>query len=403
MNNDDHIPHLNKSSSYNPIYIQNTLYLSISALKNKQDSNLLNRLNKNRRKSIIPLSHLPTKSYKIFEMDNESDNSLNKNYSLEETEKQFQSNTNTTSTSQTNNNYDNNDLLPIEKNKSLINKEVINNENSFDVFILQNFTPFSGEQDVNLWLHDTQKRFDRFLIPRNLRFTAIPLLVEGPADKVYILNRQNIQSFDDFYEILLLHFDKNDVQSTHNNQQENIISQSDFISQTKSSDDKNLQTMLTFDDSHLSERPPKHQSTALIDNGAAFLTGEIPALQSTVANNNTTANNISNIDEPTNILCKVLPQTLTKNPKTLKDNKNDIQKSVSGIEYHSDTTYVPHFNRLDFSIYLLRLDIVQWYKHNKILSTSWDVFVYKKRKKTKRLSTNVYGKNSYAEWLGGHR
>ncbi|CAF3467149.1 unnamed protein product [Rotaria sp. Silwood2] len=402
MNNDDHISHLN-NSSYKPINTQNTSYQLTSTLKNKQDSNLLNPLNKNRRKSIIPLSHLPTKSYNIFEMDNESDNSLSKNYSLEETEKQSQLSTNTTSINQTNNNYDNNDVLPIEKNENLINKEVIDDENSFDSFILQNFTPFSGEQDVNLWLHDTQKRFDRLLIPRNLRFTAIPLLVRGLPQKIYIKNRRDIQSFDDFYEILLSHFDKNDVQPTYNNQQQNIISQSDFISQTKSSDDKNLQTMLTFDECHLSERPPKHQPTALIDNGAAFLTGEIPALQSTVANNNTTANNISNIDEPTNILCKVLPQTLTKNPKTLKDNKNDIQKSVSGIEYHSDTTYVPHFNRLDFSIYLLRLDIVQWYKHNKILSTSWDVFVYKKRKKTKRLSTNVYGKNSYAEWLGGHR
>ncbi|CAF4808964.1 unnamed protein product, partial [Rotaria sp. Silwood2] len=154
------------------------------------------------------------------------DNSLNKNYSLRETEKQFQSNTNTTSTSQTNNNYDNKDLLPIEKNKNLINKEVINNGNSFDSFIIQNFTPFSGEQDVNLWLHDTEKKFNRLVIPRKLRFMAIPLLIEGDAKIIYILNRRNIQSFEDFHELLLVHFDKNVVQSTLTDQQESVFSQS---------------------------------------------------------------------------------------------------------------------------------------------------------------------------------
>ncbi|CAF4754958.1 unnamed protein product [Rotaria sp. Silwood2] len=97
MNNDDHISHLNISSSYKPINKQNTSYLSTSTLKNTQDSNLPNRLNKNRRKSIIPLSHLPTKSYKIFEMYNETDNSFNKNYSLEETEQQSQPSTNNSS------------------------------------------------------------------------------------------------------------------------------------------------------------------------------------------------------------------------------------------------------------------------------------------------------------------
>ncbi|CAF4747816.1 unnamed protein product, partial [Rotaria sp. Silwood2] len=155
MNNDDHISHSN-NSSYKPISTQNTPYQSTSTLKNKQDSNLLNPLNKNRRKSIIPLSHLPTKSYKIFKMDNESDNSLSKNYSLEETDKQLQLNTNSTTTSQTKNNYNNNDLLQIEKNENIINKEETDDENSFDSFIIQNFTPFSGEQDVKQWLHETE-------------------------------------------------------------------------------------------------------------------------------------------------------------------------------------------------------------------------------------------------------
>ncbi|CAF4054918.1 unnamed protein product [Rotaria sp. Silwood1] len=361
MDNDDRISYLNNSLSYKPMNIQTTSYQPISTLKNKQDSNLLNLLNKNPRKSIIPLSHLPTKSYKIFGTDNDSDNSLNKNYSLVETV----------------------------------------DENSFDIFILQNFTPFSGEQDVNQWLTETKRKFNRLLIPRNLRFTAIPLLVEGPAKKVYILNRRNIQSYEDFYEILLLHFDKNVIQSTLINQQESVFSESNLFHHVKSSEDKTLQTMTTLDNSHFSEKPPQHHSIALIDEGAATSSGEIPVSQSTVTNDN--INNNLNLDETTNIFPTVLLQTLAKDPNTLKDNNNDIQKLVPGTAYHSDMTYVPHFNRLDSIPYLLRLDMAQWYKHNKIMPTSWDVFVYKKRKKARRLSTNVYGKNSYAEWFSIRR
>jgi len=291
-------------------------------------------------------------------MDNESDNSLNKNYSLVETIDQ----------------------------------------NSFEIFILQNFTRFSGEQDVKQWLNETEEKFNRFLIPRKLRYTAISLLVKGHALKIYLKNRRNIQSFDDFYEILLLHFNKNDIQPIHNNQPKNTILQSDLTSQTKLAENKNLQAMMTSENTHVSEKSPIHHSTVLVDSSAATLSGEIPVPQSTVTNDRIN-NNTSNLDETTNIFSKVLLPTLTKNPKTLKDNKNDIQKSISGTEYHSDTTYVPHFNQLYFISYVLRLDIAQWHKHNNILSTSWNIFVYRKRKKVKRLSTNVYGKNSYAEWL----
>ncbi|CAF1451540.1 unnamed protein product [Rotaria sp. Silwood1] len=361
MDNDDRISHLNNSLLYKPMNVQNTSYQPISTLKNKQDSNLLNLLNKNPRKSIIPLSHLPTKSYKIFGIDNESDNSLNKNYSLVETV----------------------------------------DENSFDIFILQNFTRFSGEQDVNIWLDETVDKFDRSLITTNLRFAAIPLLVRGLAQKVYLKNRRNIQSFDDFYEILLSHFDKNEVQPIHNHQQENTILQSDLNSQTKLLEDKNLQTMMTSENTHVSEKSPTHHSTVIVDSGAATSSGEIPVSQSTETNDN--INNNSNLDETTNILPTVLLQTLAKDPNTLKDNNSDIQKLVPGTAYHSDMTYVPHFNRVDSIPYLLRLDIAQWYKHNKIMPTSWDVFVYKKRKKAKRLSTNIYGKNSYAEGLSIRR
>ncbi len=155
----------------------------------------MNLLNKNHRKSIIPSSHLPTNSNKLFKMDNEQDNSLI------ETEKQTRSNINSTSTTHRNENYDNNDILMSEKIENNINQEENEGENNFDSFNLENFTRFSGEQEVNVWLNETVKKFNRLLILRSLRFTAIALLVEGPAQKVYIRNRRHVRSFDNFYEI----------------------------------------------------------------------------------------------------------------------------------------------------------------------------------------------------------
>ncbi|CAF5001928.1 unnamed protein product, partial [Rotaria sp. Silwood1] len=160
---DDHIPHSNKPLTHNLIYKQNPAYLLITTSTIKEDSKLLNPLNKSLRKSIAPLSHLPTNSYKLFKMNNDLNHPLNKNYLSEEARKQFRPNIKATSICQ-------------------INKET-EDENNFDLFILQNFTPFSGEQDVNQWLSETKMKFSRLLIPRNLRFTAIPLLVKGPAKK----------------------------------------------------------------------------------------------------------------------------------------------------------------------------------------------------------------------------
>ena len=223
MNDDDHISYLN-DSSFDLLNTNCPPRLFTTTLIIKQDSNLPNSLNKNRRKSIIPSSHLPTKPCNMFGIDNELDNSLNKNCSSEQAEKQSQSNTNTASKNQTNNNYNNTDVITIEKDENLTNKEDIEDEHSFDSFILENFSQFSGEQDVNLWSQETTKKFNRLLIPRNTRFLVIPLLVEGEAQKIYIMNRRNIKSFDDFYEILLSNFDKNNIQATQNHRQENITS-----------------------------------------------------------------------------------------------------------------------------------------------------------------------------------
>ncbi|CAF3108166.1 unnamed protein product, partial [Rotaria sp. Silwood2] len=80
-------------------------------------------------------------------------------------------------------------------------------EDEFDSFILNNFNPFSGSEDVIDWLDNIDKKFNLHKISRNLRYIAIPLLVEGDAKRKHIRNRNNIKSFDDFYEFLLINYD----------------------------------------------------------------------------------------------------------------------------------------------------------------------------------------------------
>ncbi|CAF4995609.1 unnamed protein product, partial [Rotaria sp. Silwood1] len=365
MNNDDHISYLWKSS------------LNISTnTQEKQLSNTLNLLNKNRRQSIIPSSHLPIKVPKSFQMDTEQDNLLNKDCSSIETDKQTQSNVHLMTTTTMNKNNDNNDILPNDMVENNTDRETNEGENNFEVFILKNFTRFSGEQDVNSWLDETVDKFDRSLITTNLRFAAIPLLVKGQALKVYLQNKLNIQSFDNFTELLLSYFDKNDIQLPVNNSQEPLSSHSNLAHQIKSSEEKTLQTINTFDNTHFSEEPPKHHSTALNEPSAAALRGESLVSQLTLNNNNTNSNtNTSNPDDTTSVLRKVLLQNLIKNPKTFQGGKDDVMKWLEDIEHLFDVAHISDTNKLDLISYSLRGEALRWYTNHKNTFISWEIFV----------------------------
>ncbi|KAF9754379.1 hypothetical protein NGRA_3337, partial [Nosema granulosis] len=80
-------------------------------------------------------------------------------------------------------------------------------DDNFDAFILDNFIPFSGKQNVIQWLNETEDNFNRLRIGRQLRFKTISLLVKDEAKRKYLTNRKEIQSFDDFYTFLLSQFD----------------------------------------------------------------------------------------------------------------------------------------------------------------------------------------------------
>ena len=90
------------------------------------------------------------------------------------------------------------------------------NAESFDEFILRNFIPFTGRQNLLQWLDGTETKFNRFRIVRNLRYTAISLPVEGEARYKYLRHRRQIRSFDDFCEFLLVFMNALDLNSMIN-------------------------------------------------------------------------------------------------------------------------------------------------------------------------------------------
>ncbi|CAF3571554.1 unnamed protein product, partial [Rotaria sp. Silwood2] len=140
-------------------------------------------------------------------------------------------------------------------------------------------------------------------------------------------------------------------------------SQSDFISQTKLSEDANLQTIKTFDDTHISEEPTKHRSTALINSGVATSTGETSAFQSTVANNNNTINhNTSNFDEATNLPRKFQFPNLIQFRKTDTRNKFDTKICPEDLKLLSEVATALTTNKFKLTSNSLPQEIAFWYK-----------------------------------------
>ena len=253
--------------------------------------------------------------------------------------------------------------------------EKVDDEPYFDSFILEHFVPFSGQQGVIQWLDETENNFNKLKISRNLRFEAISLLVEGVAKRWYLKNRKEIQSFDDFYELLLLHFDKHISSSSqikhhpivihHNTNQQTSVPQPSSTDIQGTSINIPNATVLT-------RQSPIFFSTVLTDIGATNDNGEIPANKSVQS---TIHSSYSILDQTTNDLRKAIVADLIKNPKTFKGGRDDVDKWIEEIEHLLEVAHIPDTCRLDIISYSLRGDALQWYKNNKTLFTSWTTFI----------------------------
>ncbi len=113
----------------------------------QQNPYFLNPSNKDRRKSIIPASHLPTNKDLPFDMDTEQESSSNEQPSLIDLGHSKQSNYKIISSISSNEHPDNN-IPPMDKPDINIDTDGNKEEFHFDSFILENFTRYSGDEDI---------------------------------------------------------------------------------------------------------------------------------------------------------------------------------------------------------------------------------------------------------------
>ncbi|CAF3374112.1 unnamed protein product [Rotaria sp. Silwood2] len=256
------------------------------------------------------------------------------------------------------------------------------NELNFDSFILTNFNPYSGSENVVDWLVNTDKKLNFHKISRDLRYLAIPLLIEGDAKIKYFRNRNNIRSFDDFFEFLLTTYDVPEHNTRHfqsnpssYSPNQNNFPHNSILHKTISFEDQQKTTANDFDlTDHLPPRPIL-RSTAIVDMGATRLTGDETENRSTVAPPSNISRHSSNLDQTTYVIHKAIIDNLIKNPKTFQGGKEDVKQWLEDIEQLFDTAQIPDSHKLDLIPYSLRGEARRWYKNTKATLTSWPIFV----------------------------
>ncbi|CAF5222675.1 unnamed protein product, partial [Rotaria magnacalcarata] len=187
-------------------------------------------------------------------------------------------------------------------------------DNSFDVFILSTFTPFSGKQRVDEWLDVTESLFNQYKISRSLRYEAIPLLLEGNAKRKYIHHRHSIQSFGDLYEFLLSEFDTSNT----------LEPKKTPVSVSQSAETSQLHSL--------------KMSNVIVEPNATSSSGDASVLNhSSVIPNASTMS----LDTITNDLRKAILQDLIKNPKLFRGGKDDVQKWIEDIDHLMEVAHVP--------------------------------------------------------------
>ena len=245
----------------------------------------------------------------------------------------------------------------------------------FDTFILHHFTTFSGKQNVIDWLAETESKFNKLKIPRQSRFDAISLLLEGEAKLRYIIHRKNIQNFDDFYEFLISRY-AIDLIQLNPSQSRHTMTNSFFTEQLPSNHKfVNKQNQTVQDDSD--NVPPRNKSPVItqntvVDFGTTDITDSVPDMKSTILMSNLST---KIIDQTANDLRKAIVGDLIKNPKIFRGAKDDVQKWLEDFEHLVEIADIPECTRLSLIAYSLRGDALQWYKNNKNLFISWKIFV----------------------------
>jgi hypothetical protein len=232
----------------------------------------------------------------------------------------------------------------------------------FDAFILRNFIPFSGEQQIIPWLDETEDKFIELNIGRTLRFDAVPLLIEGKAKRIYLKHRKEMRSFDDFYEFLLSNFDHSNTDTDNSkSDQSTAVHQLNIPEsvQPRSAIESTSTAMNITEVTNLPRQPPAFCSTAPVDTGATSILGETSATATANATNNLS---LSMLDQTLNDLSRAIVLNVIENTKAFKGGKEDSRKWTEDIKHLLNVAHIPDSTRLHLISYSMRGDVFERFK-----------------------------------------
>ncbi|CAF1516359.1 unnamed protein product [Adineta ricciae] len=261
------------------------------------------------------------------------------------------------------------------------NEDEESEENKFDEFILNNFMPFSGAEDILNWLDETDKKFRYHKISRNIRYKAIPLLVTDDAKRTCILNESHIKTYDDFYKCLWTTYHK--VSTAESRSRTNSLGYSvsqnndlhmSSVTKNISFHDPPIAHSIHFDDSDSLPPRPILRSTTIAEGGTAKIVGDEPVYGRTFQSSDLSRSTCS-LEQTTYVIHKAIIDNLINNPKTFQGGKDDVKQWLEDVEQLFDTAQIPDSYKLDLIPYSLRGEARRWYKNTKASLTSWPIFV----------------------------
>ncbi|CAM4785931.1 unnamed protein product [Rotaria magnacalcarata] len=331
-------------------------------------------------------------------------------------------------------------------------------KDNFDIFLSKNFVRFSGKENVSEWLDETENKFHEFRMVRSLRFRAIPMLIEGDIELKYFRVREYIRAFDDFYVFLLSLYDlefstsskakfflkllDNQFDNPSNGKVEcsdehdycqiksidyfyeslssefetncsfpseqkflpivtDNISNEEFLIPTTLTDNVMERCLDSFDNISSEKETNKKCSSITVAFGTTNTIGEIPVEKLLMT---TTDYSFVVIDQVQNDIRETTVGDPKKNSKVHKSTKTHLIESTKRVDHLPKLFYIPNIYRYYSNIYLFRTNALRLYIYNRITHRAWKTLLYKTRKKiTKRLQTNLSGKNSYIECFRVHR
>lgn len=120
-----------------------------------------------------------------------------------------------------------------------------------------------------------------------------------------------------------------------------------------------------------------HPSSSITSNATAHVEATNTIGESSVLKSIGISNSFINSDSDQTLsdLRKAIVGDLIKNPKTFKGNQDDVHKWIEDIEHLLEIAQIADPIRLNLISYSLRGDALEWFKNNRSLFTSWEVFV----------------------------